>query len=165
MKICVCKFSNFQALVIQTSYSVDLWIYTVFIYDLKSYCCFYWGICIDLILIFCIYLTFIVKLLLSNIIVPHSVVADPNTETDIWNKLFKNGSSKLCRWQPLNNLKGNDLVKQTISIQFFKGCLPQILLGPFFNTLSHLILLDSLMSSFIITVLVTLNQICVLEHH
>ena len=27
--------------------------------------------------------------------------------------------------------------KQTISLQFFKGCLPQILPGPFLNTLSH----------------------------
>ena len=33
-----------------------------------------------------------------------------------------------------------DLVKfkQTISIEVFKGCLPQILLGPFLNTWTHL---------------------------
>ena len=29
-------------------------------------------------------------------------------------------------------------LKQTISLQFFEGCLPQILLGPFLNTLSHM---------------------------
>ena len=29
---------------------------------------------------------------------------------------------------------------QTISLQIFKGCLPQILLGPFLNTLSNLLL-------------------------
>ena len=27
-------------------------------------------------------------------------------------------------------------------VKFFKGCLPQILLGPFLNTLSHLNLLE-----------------------
>ena len=29
-------------------------------------------------------------------------------------------------------------LKQTISLQNFKGCLPQILLGSFLNTLSHI---------------------------
>ena len=29
-------------------------------------------------------------------------------------------------------------LKQTISLQIFKGCLPQILLGLFFNTLTHI---------------------------
>ena len=28
-------------------------------------------------------------------------------------------------------------LKQTIPLKFFKGCLPQILLGPFLKTLSH----------------------------
>ena len=39
-------------------------------------------------------------------------------------KVFKNGPSKICG-------------KQTISLQFFKGCLPQISLDLFLNTLSH----------------------------
>ena len=43
---------------------------------------------------------------------------------NIWNKLFKNGPSKICEIQPLNNL-----LKQTISLQSFKGCILQILLG------------------------------------
>ena len=38
------------------------------------------------------------------------------------NKVFKNGPSKICGRQPLKNLK-----------EFFKGCFPQILLGPFLN--------------------------------
>ena len=29
-------------------------------------------------------------------------------------------------------------LRQTISLQPFKGCLPKMLLGPFFKTLSHL---------------------------
>ena len=43
----------------------------------------------------------------------------------IWDKIFKNGPSKICGRQPLKSLKGY-------------GVLPQILLGPFLNTLSHL---------------------------
>ena len=48
----------------------------------------------------------------------------------IWDKLFKNGPSKIYRRQPLKNLKG-------YPYKFFKGCLPQILLDPFLNTLPH----------------------------
>ena len=36
----------------------------------------------------------------------------------MWDKVFKNGPSKICGRQPL---------------KFFKGCLPQILLGPLLN--------------------------------
>ena len=55
----------------------------------------------------------------------------------IWDRVFKNGQSKICGRQALKNLKGYDLLKQSITLQLFKGCLPQILLGPFLNTLSH----------------------------
>ena len=53
---------------------------------------------------------------------------------NIWNKVFRNGRSKICGRQPLKNLKwyGPYLFK------FFKGCLTQVLLGPFWNTLSHI---------------------------
>ena len=46
--------------------------------------------------------------------------------------------SKICGRQPLKNLKGCCLPKQTILLQFFKGCLPQILLGLFLNTWAHM---------------------------
>ena len=36
-----------------------------------------------------------------------------------WDKVFKNGSSKICERQPLKNWKAD-------FYQFFKGCLPQI---------------------------------------
>ena len=49
----------------------------------------------------------------------------------IWDKVFKNGPSKICGRKSLKNLKGYGLLK------FFKGCRPQILLGPFLNSLSH----------------------------
>ena len=55
-----------------------------------------------------------------------------------WDEVFKNGPNKICRRQLLRNLKGYGLLKQTISFQIFKGCLPQILLGPFLNTLSQI---------------------------
>ena len=45
----------------------------------------------------------------------------------IWVKVFKNGPSKTCGRQSLKNV-----------LQIFKGCLPQILLGPFLNTFSHI---------------------------
>ena len=44
-------------------------------------------------------------------------------------KVFKNGPSKICGIQPL----------KSYPFKSFKGCLPQILLGPFMNTLSHMI--------------------------
>ena len=41
-------------------------------------------------------------------------------DSDIWDKVFKNGLSKVCGRQPLNNLKLYcGLPKQTISLQIF----------------------------------------------
>ena len=48
----------------------------------------------------------------------------------ILDKVFKNGPSKVCGRQPLKNLN---------HFKFFKGCLRHILLGPFLNTLSHVV--------------------------
>ena len=36
-----------------------------------------------------------------------------------WDKVFKNGPSKICGRQPLENLKWYDLLKQTICLQRF----------------------------------------------
>ena len=62
---------------------------------------------------------------------------------NIWDKLFKDGQSKICGRQPLKNFEG---VWSALGIpypfKFFKGCLPQILLGPFLNPLPHLIMTD-----------------------
>ena len=46
---------------------------------------------------------------------------------DNWNKVLKNEPSKICGRQPLKNLKGP---------VFFKDCVPQILFGPFLNSVS-----------------------------
>ena len=54
-------------------------------------------------------------------------------------EVLKNGPSEICQRQPLKVLKWYGLLKL---IKFFKGCLPQIPLGPFLNTLSQLILED-----------------------
>ena len=55
--------------------------------------------------------------------------------TGKWGKVFKNGPSKICGRQPLKYLKRYGLPRQTVSLQIFKCCLPQILLGLFLNTL------------------------------
>ena len=56
----------------------------------------------------------------------------------IWDKVFKDGPSKRCGRQPLKKWKGYGLLSRPYCVKFFKGCLPQLLLGPFLNTLSHL---------------------------
>ena len=42
-----------------------------------------------------------------------------NTLKKMWDKVFKNGPSKICGRQPLKNLKGYGLLKQAISFQIF----------------------------------------------
>ena len=59
---------------------------------------------------------------------------------DKWVKAFKNGSSKICGRQPLKNSKWHHF-------KFFKGCLPQVLLGPFLNTLTQIFLLTVVFKS------------------
>ena len=44
---------------------------------------------------------------------------------NIWDKVFKTGPSKINLSRPL-------------PFNFFKGCLPQVLLGPLLNTFSHI---------------------------
>ena len=57
---------------------------------------------------------------------------------------LQNGPSKICGRQPLKNLKGFGLLQvDHTPLNFVKGCLPQMLLGPYLNTLSHMILTDS----------------------
>ena len=54
----------------------------------------------------------------------------------MWVKVFKNGPSNICGRQPLKNLKWYGLLH---NFNIFKGCLSQILLGQFLNTLTHII--------------------------
>ena len=54
----------------------------------------------------------------------------------VWEKVFKNGPGKICGMQPLKNLKGVWLLKQTVPLQILKAH-AQMLLGPFFNTFFH----------------------------
>ena len=46
--------------------------------------------------------------------------------------------SKVYGKQPLRNWKEYDRLSRPYPLKYFKGCLPQILLGPFVNTLSHI---------------------------
>ena len=56
-----------------------------------------------------------------------------------WDEVFKNRPSKISGQQHLKNMKWYGLLRQTISLQIFKGCLPQIFLGPFFNILTQIL--------------------------
>ena len=52
--------------------------------------------------------------------------------------LFLNANKKPNQTKTAFKNFQDGLLKQTISLQFFKGYFPQILLGPFLNTLSHM---------------------------
>ena len=53
----------------------------------------------------------------------------------LWIKIFKNGPNKVCGRQPLKIWIDVICLGRLYHFKFFKGCLPQILLGPFLNTL------------------------------
>ena len=55
-------------------------------------------------------------------------------------QVFKSGLRKVCGRQSLQSFNAYGLLKQSISLEIFKSCLPQNLLSPFLNTLSHIIL-------------------------
>ena len=57
---------------------------------------------------------------------------------NMWDEVFKSGPSKFCGRQPLKYLKGYGLLSRPYPFKFFKGCLPQILLGPFLTILTQL---------------------------
>ena len=55
----------------------------------------------------------------------------------IWVNVLKNGLSKICGRKPLKKFEGVwSALTRPYSFKYFKGCLPQILLG-FLNTLSQ----------------------------
>ena len=53
-------------------------------------------------------------------------------------KVFKNGPTNICGRQSLKNRRDMVCLGRPYYFKFFKGCLPQILLGPFLHTLNHL---------------------------
>ena len=54
-----------------------------------------------------------------------TITQKANAQMNKWERVFMNGPSKICGRQPLKKLKWYGLLKQ-----FFKSCLPQILLDP-----------------------------------
>ena len=54
-------------------------------------------------------------------------------------KVFKNGPSKICGSQPFKIWRDMFCLSRPYTFKFFKGCLPQILLGPLLNTLSQML--------------------------
>ena len=55
------------------------------------------------------------------------------TKIDPWDRVFKNGPSKLCGREPLKIWRGGR----------FKDCLPQVLFGPFLNTVYQIRVFES----------------------
>ena len=55
-----------------------------------------------------------------------------------WVKVFKNGPNNICGEQPLKTWSEMVFLSRPYHFKFFTGCLPQILLGPFMNTLTQL---------------------------
>ena len=54
---------------------------------------------------------------------------------------IKNEPSKTCRRQPLRSLIDMVCLGRPGDFKFFKGCLPQILLGQFLNALTRMLLI------------------------
>ena len=59
----------------------------------------------------------------------------------IWVKVFKNGPSKTCERQPLKVWSKTVYLCRPYISNFFKRCIPWILLGPFLNTFTCMIIL------------------------
>ena len=60
----------------------------------------------------------------------------------MWDEVFKNGPSEIGGRHTLKSLKWYCLLKQTIHVKSFKGCLPQISLGPLFEYFLPCTLID-----------------------
>ena len=56
----------------------------------------------------------------------------------IWVKIFKNAPSKICGTHPLKRLTCMVCLGRPYLFKFYKGCFPQVFLGLFLNTWSHL---------------------------
>ena len=75
---------------------------------------------------------------------------------DKWDKVFKNGPSKICGWQPLKKFEEVWTI-QTIPLQMFEGCLPKTLLGPFLNTLSQIKIISQILKPVLINIFYTIG--------
>ena len=73
----------------------------------------------------------------SELGLPWSTLLIYQMSTYIWYKVFNNGPSKICGKQ-LFMWKTKFCLSWPYSFKFSKGCLPQILLDAFLNTLSHI---------------------------
>ena len=60
--------------------------------------------------------------------------------TNNWNKVFTSRLSKFCGRHSFKNFKRYGLFNRPYPFRFLKGCLPQNLLTPLFNTLPQLLM-------------------------
>ena len=80
-----------------------------------------------------------------------------------WDKGFKNGKSKICGRQPLKIW--GDMVRwgRPEQFKFFKGCLSQILLGPFLNTLPQIIDMSNKFRFYLPQILTVIGFLVIIE--
>ena len=89
--------------------------------------------------------------LVARVPLPHQkqLYINENKGLNKWVKAFKNGPSKICGRQPLKNLKWLVCLGKSYHFKLFKGCLPQILLDTFLNTLTQILFDDLPFGEFI----------------
>ena len=75
----------------------------------------------------------------SRTLLSKQVLSNSHSEVNaLETKYSKNGPSKIFGSQSLKTLKGYGVLNRPYPLKFSKGCLPQNLLIPLLNTLSHL---------------------------
>ena len=74
----------------------------------------------------------VIHMKFRNFVIVSFQITVNNNHYDIRDKVFMSGLSKFCGRQTLT--------RDMVCLKFFKGCLPQNLLSPLLNTLSHIIL-------------------------
>ena len=72
-----------------------------------------------------------------NFVIVYFQITVNNNHYDIRDKVFMSGLSKFCGRQTLT--------RDMVCLKFFKGCLPQNLLSPLLNTLSHILYIPDLL--------------------
>ena len=80
-----------------------------------------------------------------------------------WVKVFKNRPSKTCEDSLQNIWRDMICLSRAYPFKFFESCLPEILVGPFLNTLFHIIISKpfvTLSHSSFVTIVQTSKQLC-----
>ena len=79
----------------------------------------------------------VIHMKFRNFVIVSFQITVNNNHYDIRDKVFMSGLSKFCGRQTLT--------RDMVCLKFFKGCLPQNLLSPLLNTLSHILYIPDLL--------------------